>query len=76
MTDTRRTRWTAPQQPLRPFAREPRRWEEERSRALLAGHVCHDTACTGTCEPVLVHERTGWGWLTWTVPADGTLPAL
>ncbi|MDG9709748.1 hypothetical protein [Streptomyces sp. DH10] len=23
-----------------------------------------------------MHERTGWGWLTWTVPGDGTLPAL
>ncbi|MCI3276969.1 hypothetical protein [Streptomyces cylindrosporus] len=25
---------------------------------------------------MLVHERTGWGWLTWTVPGDGTLPHL
>ncbi|WP_370251597.1 hypothetical protein [Streptomyces sp. V4I8] len=23
-----------------------------------------------------MHERTGWGWLTWTVPGDGTLPEL
>ncbi|WP_328499623.1 hypothetical protein OG828_49175 [Streptomyces sp. NBC_00457] len=76
MTDTLHTPRTAPQQPLRPFARDPRRWEEERSRALLTGHVCRDTACTGTCEPVLVCERTGWGWLTWTVPGDGTLPDL
>ncbi|MEU9286416.1 hypothetical protein AB0D57_17270 [Streptomyces sp. NPDC048275] len=21
-----------------------------------------------------MYERTGWGWLAWTVPADGTLP--
>jgi hypothetical protein len=74
MTDTLHTPRTAPQQPLRPFARDPRRWEEEQSRALLTGHVCSDTTCTGTCEPALVHERTGWGWLTWTVPGDGTLP--
>jgi hypothetical protein len=76
MTDTLHTPRTAHQQPLRPFARDPQRWEEERSRALLTGHICRDTACTGTCEPVLVHERTGWGWLTWTVPSDGTLPDL
>ncbi|WP_031487314.1 hypothetical protein [Streptomyces bicolor] len=77
MTDTLRTPpRRAPQQPLRPFARDPRRWEEERSRALLTGHVCRDTACTGTREPVLVYERTGSGWLTWTVPGDGTLPNL
>jgi hypothetical protein len=25
---------------------------------------------------VLVYERTTWGWLTWTVPGDGTLPEL
>ncbi|MCQ8833824.1 hypothetical protein [Streptomyces malaysiensis] len=76
MTDTLHTPRTAPQQPLRPFARDPRRWEKERSRALLTGHVCGDTTCTGTCKPTLVHERTGWGWLTWTVPGDGTLPSL
>ncbi|WNZ06206.1 hypothetical protein [Streptomyces sp. 11x1] len=72
MTDTLHTPRTAPQQPLRPFARDPRRWEEERSRALLTGHLCRDT----TCEPALVYERTEWGWLTWTVPGDGTLPGL
>ncbi|WP_236067199.1 hypothetical protein [Streptomyces brasiliscabiei] len=76
MTDTLHTPPPAPQQPLRPFARDPRRWEEEQSRALLTGHVCSDTTCTGTCEPALVYERTGWGWLTWTVPGDGTLPDL
>ncbi|WP_328349108.1 hypothetical protein OG800_49075 [Streptomyces sp. NBC_00445] len=76
MTDTLHAPSMAPQRPLRPFARDPRRWEEERSRALLTGHVCDDTTCTGTCEPVLVYERTGWGWLSWTVPGDGTLPEL
>jgi hypothetical protein len=75
MTDTLHTPpRTASQQPLRPFARDPKRWEEERSRALQSGHVCRHTACTGMCEPVLVYERTGWGWLAWTVPGDGTLP--
>ncbi|GAQ65438.1 hypothetical protein ACKI16_30075 [Streptomyces scabiei] len=61
-------------QPLRPFAGLPQRWEEERSRALDTGHIYRETVCTISCEPVLVHERTGWGWLTWTVPADGSLP--
>ncbi|MCW8101663.1 hypothetical protein [Streptomyces tauricus] len=28
------------------------------------------------CEPVLVPERTPWGWLAWTVPGDGTLPEV
>src|SRR5689334_9032460 len=76
MTDTLHTPRLAPRQTLRPFAGDPKRWEEERSRALLAGHVCRDTACTGACDPVLVYERSGWGWLTWTVPGDGTLPDL
>jgi hypothetical protein len=67
---------TAPRQPLRPFAREPRRWAKERSRTLRTGHVCPGPACPGTCEPALVYERTGWGWLAWTVPGDGTLPEL
>jgi hypothetical protein len=62
------------QPPLRRFARDLRRWEAEQERALRIGHVCRDTACTGTCEPALVYERTGWGWLAWTVPGDGTLP--
>ncbi|MEU3795998.1 hypothetical protein AB0F07_40550, partial [Streptomyces fructofermentans] len=26
------------------------------------------------CEPVLIRERTGWGWIDWTIPADGSLP--
>ena len=74
MTDTLRTPRTAPQHHLRPFARDPRRWAEEQSRALQTGHVCRGKACTGTCEPVLVYERTGWGWLGWSVPGDGTPP--
>ncbi|MEU6511020.1 hypothetical protein [Streptomyces sp. NPDC046942] len=75
MTDTIHTSpRTTPQPPLRPFARDPQRWEQEQERALRTGHVCRDIACTGTCEPVLVYERTGWGWLAWTVPGDGTLP--
>ncbi|MGW1055545.1 hypothetical protein [Streptomyces sp. NPDC002521] len=75
MTDTTHTPpRVTPQQPQRPFARDPRRWEAEQARALRTGHVCRNTACTGTCEPALVHERTRWGWLAWTVPADGTLP--
>ncbi|WP_369386194.1 hypothetical protein AB5J72_00065 [Streptomyces sp. CG1] len=75
MTDTTPTppRMT-PRPSLGPFARDPRRWEAEQERALRTGHVCRDTACTSTCEPALVHERTGWGWLAWTVPGDGTLP--
>lgn len=74
MTDTPSTARTA--RPLRPFARDPRRWEAERSRALLSGHICGGTTCTGACGPALVYERTEWGWLTWTVPGDGRLPRL
>jgi hypothetical protein len=75
MTDTfDPATWTVPQYHARPFARDPERWEEERSRAVQFGHVCSDTACTGTCEPAIVYERTRWGWLAWTVPGDGALP--
>ncbi|WP_329343823.1 hypothetical protein OG866_44435 [Streptomyces sp. NBC_00663] len=77
MTDTPRT---PPQstagQPLRPFARQPRQWEKEQFRVLRRGHVCPGAGCAGMCEPALVVERTGWGWLAWTVPDDGTLPQL
>lgn len=59
--------------PLRPFARDPKRWEKESSRALRAGHV-RGPACSAACELVLVHERTPWGWLTWTVLGDGSAP--
>ncbi|WP_406190888.1 hypothetical protein OG331_50485 [Streptomyces sp. NBC_01017] len=59
----------------RPFTRDPGRWEKESSRALRAGHVRNGT-CSAACQPVLVHERTSWGWLAWTVPGDGTPPEL
>ncbi|MFD8646557.1 hypothetical protein [Streptomyces mirabilis] len=74
MTDTLRTPPpTAAAQHRRPFTLDPGRWEAERSRALRTGHV-RDSTCTAGCEPVLVHERTRWGWLAWTVPGDGTPP--
>ncbi|MEU4507413.1 hypothetical protein [Streptomyces sp. NPDC024089] len=57
-------------QQLVPFARHPQRWERERTRAARRGHVCGDAGC----DPVLIRERTRWGWLDWTVPADGNLP--
>ncbi|MEV4040398.1 hypothetical protein [Streptomyces umbrinus] len=67
--------WTAPQQPLCPFACDPKRWDKESSRALRAGHV-RGPGCSAACELVLVFERTGWGWLAWTVPGDGSAPEL
>ncbi|MFI9040923.1 hypothetical protein [Streptomyces sp. NPDC053726] len=57
-------------QQLVPFARHPQRWERERARATRGGHVCGDVGCA----PVLIRERTRWGWADWTVPADGSLP--
>ncbi|MFD4604369.1 hypothetical protein ACFWPQ_40930 [Streptomyces sp. NPDC058464] len=59
----------------RPFARDLGRWEKECSRALRTGHIC-DHTCSAACEPLLVHEHTGWGSLAWTVPADGSSPAI
>ncbi|MEU9545581.1 hypothetical protein [Streptomyces mirabilis] len=75
MTDTLRTPPppTAAGQHRRPFTLDPGCWETERSRALRTGHV-RDHTCTAECEPVLVYERTRWGWLAWTVPGDGTSP--
>ncbi|WP_369253795.1 hypothetical protein [Streptomyces sp. R35] len=74
MTDTLRTAPpTAAAHHERPFARDPGRWEKEASRALRTGHV-RDQTCSAACELVLVHERTRWGWLAWTVPADGSMP--
>ncbi|MFE2644453.1 hypothetical protein ACFXDO_18035 [Streptomyces nigra] len=75
MTDTRR----APQpsgraQRLRPFAATPGRWETEQARALRAG--LREDTCTAKCQPVLVYERTRWGWLAWTIPRDGSRPDL
>ncbi|MGW1411293.1 hypothetical protein [Streptomyces sp. NPDC002403] len=57
-------------QQLVPFARHPQRWERERTRAVRGGHVCGGAGC----DPVLIRERTPWGWIDWTVPADGSLP--
>ncbi|GGJ56517.1 hypothetical protein [Streptomyces brasiliensis] len=57
----------------RPFSRDPGQWEKERSRARRSGHV-QDGTCSSACEPVLVYERTGWGWFAWTVPGDGSRP--
>ncbi|MFF7130483.1 hypothetical protein [Streptomyces sp. NPDC008240] len=59
----------------RPFTRAPGKWEQERARALRTGHV-RDSTCSDACEPVLVHERTPWGWLAWTVPGDGSPPEI
>ncbi|MGW5062783.1 hypothetical protein ACWEQ2_36675 [Streptomyces sp. NPDC004096] len=59
----------------RPFTGHPGRWEKERARAERTGHVRNDS-CSQACEPVLVHERTRWGWLAWTVPGDGSLPEI
>ncbi|MFE9454888.1 hypothetical protein [Streptomyces sp. NPDC006739] len=59
----------------RPFTRDPGRWDRERSRVLRTGHV-RDHTCSAACEPVLVHERTPWGWLDWTVPGDGSPPEI
>ncbi|MFF4361030.1 hypothetical protein [Streptomyces sp. NPDC001604] len=59
----------------RPFTGDPGRWERERSRALRTGHV-RDHTCAAACELALVHERTRWGWLAWTVPGDGSTPEI
>ncbi|MFC8094677.1 hypothetical protein [Streptomyces sp. NPDC057301] len=58
-----------------PFTGEPGRWEKESSRGLRDGHV-RDSTCSAACQPVLVRERTSWGWLAWAVPGDGTPPEL
>lgn len=59
----------------RPFTRDPGRWKRKSSRALRTGHVRGQT-CSAACELVLVHERTSWGWLAWTVPGDGSQPEV
>ncbi|WP_455357115.1 hypothetical protein [Streptomyces sp. SYSU K217416] len=61
-------------QRLSPFRQQPQLWERKRSRAMRDGHVCCGSGCAAGCEPVLIRERTGWGWIDWTVPADGSLP--
>ncbi|MFE0921256.1 hypothetical protein ACFW24_26285 [Streptomyces nigra] len=76
MTDTRHTPQPSGRaQHLHPFAAAPGRWVAEHARALHTGHVRDDT-CTAECEPVLVYERTRWGWLAWTIPGDGSRPDL
>ena len=60
---------------LRPFADNPARWDAERSFALQEAWIADGTGSSSAAdEPYLVHERTGWGWLAWTVPADGSMP--
>ncbi|MFE9976224.1 hypothetical protein ACFYRD_37340 [Streptomyces hirsutus] len=61
-------------QRLSPFRQQPQRWERKRSRAVHGGHVCCGAGCAAGCEPVLIRERAGWGWIDWSVPADGSLP--
>nr|WP_237529002.1 hypothetical protein [Streptomyces sp. SID5469] len=60
---------------MHPFPADLGRWEAEHARALRTGHV-RDHTCTAECEPVLVYERTRWGWLAWTIPGDGSQPEL
>ncbi|WP_406469853.1 hypothetical protein [Streptomyces sp. NBC_01615] len=61
-------------QRLRPFQQHPQRWERKRSRAVHGGHVCCGSGCANGCEPFLIREQAGWGWIDWSVPADGSLP--
>jgi hypothetical protein len=75
VTDTPPPTPTAATHHQRPFPRDPGRWEKERAHALRTGHA-RDHTCTAACEVVLVHERTRWGWLAWTVPADGSTPEI
>lgn len=76
MTDPRHTpQPTAATPHQHPFTRDPGRWAKARLRALRTGHI-RDHTCSAACQPVLVHERTPWGWLAWTVPGDGTLPEV
>lgn len=65
---------TPPAPRLQPFAQDPGRWEKARSRARHTGHLCRGTWCTQTCEPVLIRERTPWGFMDWTVPAGDRPP--
>ncbi|MFJ9121337.1 hypothetical protein ACIRJO_38150 [Streptomyces sp. NPDC102394] len=75
MTNTLHTPPTAAAHHERPFNGHPRRWEKERALAQRSGHV-RDHTCSADCEPVLVYERTRWGWLAWTVPGDGSPPEI
>ncbi|WP_432177203.1 hypothetical protein [Streptomyces sp. Tue6028] len=60
---------------IRPFPQTPDQRDAKHARALHTGHRL-SSACADDCEPVLVRERTRWGWLSWTVPPDGTLPEV
>lgn len=60
---------------IRPFPQTLDPWDAKHTRALRTGHRL-SSACDDGCEPVLVRERTGWGWLSWTVPEDGTPPEV
>lgn len=71
---SRRPPPTAPAPGLQPFAQQPGHWEQQRTRARRTGHLCCGTWCTQTCEPVLIRERTCWGFVDWTVPAGDRLP--
>ncbi|MFC9076715.1 hypothetical protein ACFTY7_06660 [Streptomyces sp. NPDC057062] len=64
----------APASGLQPFAQQPGHWEQQRTRAWRTGHLCCGTWCTQTCEPVLIRERTCWGFVDWPVPAGDCLP--
>ncbi|MEE1672177.1 hypothetical protein RCR19_42995 (plasmid) [Streptomyces sp. WAC07094] len=65
---------TAPASGLQPFAQQPGHWEQQGNRARRTGHLCCGAWCTQTCEPVLIRERTCWGFVDWTVPAGDRLP--
>lgn len=74
MTTSSAPSMAGPVPQLSPFGQQPSRWERKRSRAVRGGHVSCGFGCADGCEPVLVRERTAWGWLEWTVPADGSMP--
>jgi hypothetical protein len=61
-------------EPLRLFRLQPRRLKRAQALALRSGHVCCGAGCPEGCEPVLVREPTRWGWIDWTVPAEGSQP--
>ncbi|MGW3313715.1 hypothetical protein ACWDG9_44945 [Streptomyces sp. NPDC001073] len=66
---------TPPPARLRPFADNPARWDAERAYALQEARIADSAGSSSAAdEPYHVHERTGWGWLAWTVPADGSTP--
>ncbi|MHB9848965.1 hypothetical protein ACSYGO_06920 [Streptomyces krungchingensis] len=60
---------------IRPFPQTPDHWDAKHARALRTGHHL-SSACDDDCDPVLVRERTRFGWLAWTVTPDGTLPEV